>query len=169
MVVTHEFFSANSSSLPYDLMPPNESLAIHDIYDDYHKNPAQYQNHSNTECLKTYMNLFDWRPSALILVSSETESVRHLNNSILLNWYPHWSLPDQTAHFLCDGNKETCGFSNSMKSQNMSLLLYGGNKIDYCFYKDTDPAQSKVRTCYLQGSSQILMGMFAIQFSAIQF
>lgn len=135
-----------------------EFWAINETHNDYHKNPTQYQNHSTYGCLKTYMNPFDWRPSMLILISSDTES-RMVNSSVLLQWKTVRPQATSAAHFLCDQNDEMIAKCESFNSENSGNFTYRGNKIDYALYKTTDPVQPKVKTCYLQGSPQFLMGM----------
>jgi hypothetical protein len=135
---------------------------INEIYDDYHKNPAQYQNKSTYECLKQYMNPFDWRPATLIFISSNTESFLHLNDSVLLDW----DFVRGLGAPLCDESKEMlakCGSFDSFNSENLGTYTYKGNKIDYALYKAMDLAKPKVKTCYLQGSPQILMSTYSFQ------
>lgn len=138
---------------------------INELYNDYHKNPTQYQNHTIYECLKTYMDPFNWRPTMLILISSDTVSFPHLNNSVLLQWEVIQPGPDSQGHPLCDRSPNfwmKCGSFESFNSENIGTYIYRGNKIDYALYKDMDPVQPKMKTCYLQGSPQILMGMYAL-------
>lgn len=54
-----------------------------------------------------------------------------------------------------------CESLGSSNSKNLGTFKYRGNKIDYTFYKSTDSAKHQVKTCYLQGSPQILMGTYA--------
>lgn len=54
-----------------------------------------------------------------------------------------------------------CGSMESFKSENLNTLTYGSHKIDYALYKAEDPVQSKVKTCHLQGSPQVLLSMYA--------
>lgn len=138
---------------------------IDELYTDYQKDPAQYRNHTIYEYLKTYMNPYDWRPLMLILISSDTESFLHLNSSILLQWEMIRPDPEHEKYPLCSkspGFITKCASLGSLNSENIGTYTYKGNKIDYALYKDMDPIQSKMKKCYLHGSPQILMGMYAV-------
>lgn len=160
----------NSAKNPgHNLLISSDISTIYEIYNDYHKNPAQYQNHSIYECLTTYNNRFDWRPGYLILISSDTQpftqaSNTQLNDSFLLQWNYIRSDANSASHFLCDGSKEMdviCNTLKSFNSENLGTFNFYGNKIDYALYKATDPVQPKLKTCYLQGSPQVLMSTYA--------
>lgn len=135
---------------------------INKLYTDYHQNPWQYQNHSVYECLKTYMNPFDWRPVMLIMISSDTESFLHLNSSVLLQWEQVLADSEHYGHPLCGDSSfiGKCASLGSFNSENLGIYDYRGNKIDYVLYNKMDPVQEKMKICYLHGSPQILIGTY---------
>lgn len=136
---------------------------IDELYTDYHKDPAQYRNHSVYECLKAYVNPFEWRPLRLILISSDTDSFLHLNNSVLLQWELIQPDSENYGYPLCGGSPgflAKCASLASFNSENIGTYIFQGNKINYALYKDRDIGQAKMRRCYLHGSPQILMSMY---------
>ena len=137
---------------------------IDELYTDYHKDPSQYRNHSIYECLKAYKNPFEWRPFRLILITSDTHSFLHLNNSILLQWEIIRPNAETHGYPLCFASspsfRRKCVSLASFNSENIGTYTYYGNKIDYALYKDTDPIRTNMKKCYLHGSPQILMGMY---------
>ena len=95
------------------------------------------------------------------MVSSDPESESDLNNSIVLSWTIQEQLPDSEAHFLCRDlrSAKACSLADKAVSlESIGDYWYRGKKIDYSLYKATDVSQRKVKTCYLQGSPQILLG-----------
>lgn len=133
--------------------------AIDSMYKDYHRDPSQYQNHSIHEMLNTYHNPFDWRPSALIMISTESRS--DVNSSMLLAWTIQRQFANSEAHFLCNDQRssQACSFVGKEASPpQMGEYWWRDKKIDYSVYRATDASQPKVTTCYLQGSPQILLG-----------
>lgn len=147
----------------YHKDPTWHQSQIDELYTDYHKDPAQYRNHSIYECLKAYVNPFEWRPLRLILISSDTDSFLHLNNSVLLQWEMIRPDSEHYGYPLCGrspGFLAKCASLASFNSQTIGDYIYQGNKINYALYKDTDPVRPKMETCYIHGSPHILMGTY---------
>lgn len=157
----------NTTKTPWNIGTHNKPTpvdvsTINQIYNEYHNNPAQYQNHSAYECLKMYSNPFDWRPGQLILISSDTERIMQLDDPVVLTFVNEYTGPTAPAHILC-GSEEMgaeCGSLNSFNSENLATLVYRDIKIDYALYKAKDSDQLKIRTCHLKGSPQVLMGIY---------
>ena len=138
------------------------------MHKDYQKDPTQYQNHSVHEMLNTYYNPFNWRPSALIMISDSRSS---LNNSIILDWAIVTQVYSSAAHISCNGGASTSACSyvgKSVPPEHVDNYGFIGKKINYCLYKATDVAKQRVTTCYLQGSLQILLCESALMIFMLQ-
>lgn len=152
-------------------MPDNGSLAsVSTIYNDYHDNPGLYVNHTTYDCLKAYRTPFAWRPSRLIMVSSNTSSSQELNSSALLAWGIMRQGPHDATEPLCGSSVEMvkkCGSLGALKPHDIGEFTFMDEDllIDYCLFKVTDVTKTLAHTCHLQSSPQILIGI--ILFSAL--
>ena len=138
--------------------------ALWRLHNDYVTNSTLYKNHSTYDCLKAYVNPFDWRPLFLIMISSDTESspfyISPQNSSLFLNSGVARTGPNTVLDFLCETDKKTtdmCGALNTLTPDSTGPFVFKGNNIDYCLYKATDSVKSMIKSCRLQGSPQVLL------------
>ena len=147
------------------LVPDDGSFsAVSILHNDYHDNSRLYQNHTTYDCLKAYMTPFTWRPSRLIMVSSNTSSSQHLNSSAVLAWGIIKQVAYSAARPLCLASvdmAERCSSLDALNSQKQSEFTFMDNDlvIDYCLFKANDVNENLVKTCHLQSSPQILIGI----------
>lgn len=146
----------------YYSMPDDGSFAsVSIIHNDYHENPRLYENHTTYDCLKAYRTPFAWRPSQLIMVSSNTSSSQQLNSSTLLAW-GIIKQQNYAGQPLCVSSldmKKKCSSLDALNPQNIGEFTYLDDDlvIDYCLFKATDVIKTLVNTCQLQSSPQILI------------
>jgi len=146
-------------------MPNDGSFAsVSIIHNDFHDNPGLYVNHTTYECLEAYRTPFTWRPSKLIMVSSNTSSSQELNSSALLAWGIINQGPDSAGQPLCLSSPEMgkkCNSIFSLKPQDIGEFTFMDNDlvIDYCLFKITDVTKTLTHTCHLQSSPQLLIGI----------
>ena len=149
----------------HTLMPDDGSFAsVSIIHNDYHNNPRLYENHITYDCLKAYRTPFTWRPSKLIMVSSNTSSSQQLNSSALLAWGIIKQGPHGAAQPLCLSSldmAQKCSSLGDLNPQNIGYFTYMDDDllIDYCLFKATEVTETLVHTCHLQSSPQILIGI----------
>ena len=150
-------------------MPDDGSFAaVSSIHNDYHENFHQYTNATTYDCLRAYDTPFGWRPSKLIMISSNTSSSQRLNSSALLAWGILKQGPHDAAQPLClsDERMEAkCDELDRLNSENIGevTVLDKDLVIDYCLFKPTDVGETLVKTCHLQCSPQILIGTVSFQ------
>jgi hypothetical protein len=153
---------ANLIMLGHTSMPDDGSFAsVSIIHNDFHDNPGLYVNHTTYECLKAYKTPFAWRPSKLIMVSSNTSSPQELNSSALLAWGIIKQGPHDAAQPLCLSSLEMGKKCNSIGTQDIGEFTFMDKDlvIDYCLFKTTDVTKTLAHTCHLQSSPQLLIGI----------
>lgn len=116
------------------------------------------------ECLKAYITPLAWRPSQLIMVSSNTSSSQQLNSSALLAWGIKKQKDHAPAQPLWEWSLDMvkkCSSLDALNPQNIGGFVYLDDDlvIDYCLFKATDVVEKLVNTCHLQSSPQILIGI----------
>lgn len=146
-------------------MPDDGSFAsVSIVHNDYKENSTLYRNHTTYDCLKAYITPYTWRPSRLIMVSSNTSSSQQLNSSALLAW----GIIEQGAHDaeqpLClatPGMRKKCNSLGRMKPEDTGDFVYMDEDlvINYCLFKATDGIETRAHTCHLQSSPRILIGI----------
>lgn len=145
-------------------MPDDGSFAaVSSIHNDYHDNTQQYANSTTYDCLREYYAAFGWRPSKLIMISSNTSSSQRLNSSALLAWGILTQGPRDAAQPLCISDERMevkCDELEKLNSGNIGEVTFLDKDlvIDYCLFKPTDVVERLVKTCHLQCSPQILIG-----------
>ena len=144
-------------------MPDDGSFAaVSSIHNDYHDNTHQYANSTTYDCLREYYAAFGWRPSQLIMISSNTSSSQRLNSSALLAWGILKQGHHSAAQPLClsERMEVKCDELEKLNSGNIGEVTFLDKDlvIDYCLFKPTDVVERLVKTCHLQCSPQILIG-----------
>lgn len=153
--------------IPYDHrpIPDDGSLsAVSILHNDYHDNFHLYQNHTKYDCLKAYLTPYTWRPSRLIMVSSNTSSSQQLNSSAVLARGIIKQGPHDAPQPLCMANVEmakACSSLHTLNDQKQSKFVFMDKDlvIDYCLFKATDVSETLLKTCHLESSPQILIGI----------
>ena len=141
------------------------------VHNDYVDNPALYKNHSTYDCLNQYMDPFQWRPSYLIMMSSDIGvGFPPLNSSLFLKAGIKESGPSTEPHFLCDSDEEMikkCSMLNTLTPEDTGPINFDGITVDYCLYKATDSTEPMVEACHFQCSPQLLLGRFCVGLSKL--
>ncbi|KAL8659177.1 MAG: hypothetical protein Q9226_000584 [Calogaya cf. arnoldii] len=141
----------------------NTFEVISAIHNDYQNSSSSYENHTTYDCLKAYLNPFDWRPRLLMMIShNETTMV---NDSTYLSWGIESAAHDSRAHYLCDDDPTTakqCNTLPRLTPATIGPVTIKEKNIDYCLYKPIDSSAAQAKKCHLQGSPQILLGTFPV-------